>query len=83
MERWAVFATIGTAILPTIGALIFLWSDVQTMKQTKIDYREVAELRTEVTKQLTKNTEAIENLNKLIRMFIEERRKNEQKESSN
>ena len=83
MRRTDLFISIGTAILPIIGALIFLWSDVQTMKQTKIDYREVAELRTEVTKQLTKNTEAIENLNKLISMFIEERRKNEQKESSN
>ena len=74
---------LGTAILPVIGALIFLWSDVQTMKQTKVDYREVAELKTEITGQLSKNTEAIESLNRLISKLLDERRPLDKTVSSN
>ena len=74
MNRLGIIVSIGTAIIPIIGALMFLWSDVQTMKQTKVDYREIAELKTEVTGQLSKNTEAIENLNRLIGRLLDERK---------
>ena len=73
MKITQLLCALATAILPIIGALIFLWSDVQTMKQTKVDYREIAELKTEVTGQLSKNTEAIENLNRLISRLLDER----------
>ena len=73
MKITQLLCMLTTAILPIIGALIFLWSDVQTMKQTKVDYREIAELKTEVTGQLSKNTEAIENLNRLISRLLDER----------
>ena len=73
MKITQLLCMLATAILPIIGALIFLWSDVQTMKQTKVDYREIAELKTEVTGQLSKNTEAIENLNRLISRLLDER----------
>jgi hypothetical protein len=82
MNRLGVIVSIGTAILPIIGALIFLWSDVQTMKQTKVDYREIAELKIEITGQLSKNTEAIENLNRLISRLLDERKEWNGKEIS-
>lgn len=53
-----------TAVLPIILALIVLYADVQSLKGNKADYREVAELRVHMTEQLSKNTEAINNLNK-------------------
>ena len=53
-----------TAALPIILALIVLYADVQSLKGNKADYREVAELRVHMTEQLSKNTEAINNLNR-------------------
>lgn len=52
------------AVLPIILALIVLYADVQYLKGTKADYREVSELRVHMTEQLSKNTEAINNLNR-------------------
>ena len=83
MKITQLIVALGTAILPVLGALIFLWSDVQTMKQTKVDYREVAELKTEITGQLSKNTEAIESLNRLISKLLDERRPIDKTVSSN
>ena len=83
MERFGVLASIGTAILPIIGALIFLWSDVQTMKETKVDYREVAELKVEMIGTLSKNTEAIEGLNKILDRFLNERSQRVKEASGN
>jgi len=53
-----------TAVLPIILALIVLYADVQSLKGNKADYREVSELRVHMTEQLSKNTEAINNLNR-------------------
>ena len=83
MKITQLLCALATTILPIIGALIFLWSDVQTMKQTKVDYREIAELKTEVTGQLSKNTEAIENLNRLISRLLDERSNHGKEVSSN
>lgn len=74
MKKIETYIAILAMILPIIGCLILLWSDVQTIKVTKADYREVAELKTEMIGQLSKNTEAIENLNKLINRMLEDRR---------
>lgn len=74
MKITQLIIALATMVLPIVGALIFLWSDVQTMKQTKAEYREIAELKTSVTGQLSKNTEAIENLNRLINELLKERR---------
>ena len=74
MKITSLIATIASLVLPIIAALIVLWSDVQTIKYTKVDYREMAELKTSVTGQLSKNTEAIENLNRLINELLKERR---------
>jgi len=82
MKITSLIATIATLVLPIIAALIVLWSDVQTIKYTKVDYREVAELKTSVTGQLSKNTEAIENLNRLISELLKERREAYGKEVS-
>lgn len=75
MRRAIPYGLIVSLALPIIGALIVLWSDVQTIKVTKADYREVSVLETKLTGQLSKNTEAIENLNKLIERLLDERRK--------
>ena len=82
MKITSLIATIAALVLPIIAALIVLWSDVQTIKYTKVDYREVAELKTSVTGQLSKNTEAIENLNRLISELLRERREAYGKEVS-
>ena len=82
MKITSLVATIATLVLPIIAALIVLWSDVQTIKYTKVDYREMAELKTSVTGQLSKNTEAIENLNRLINELLKERREAYGKEVS-
>jgi len=82
MKITSLIATITSLVLPIITALIVLWSDVQTIKYTKVDYREMAELKTSVTGQLSKNTEAIENLNRLINELLKERREAYGKEVS-
>lgn len=82
MKITSLIATIAALVLPIIAALIVLWSDVQTIKYTKVDYREMAELKTSVTGQLSKNTEAIENLNRLINELLKERREAYGKEVS-
>ena len=82
MKITSLIATITSLVLPIITALIVLWSDVQTIKYTKVDYREMAELKTSVTGQLSKNTEAIENLNRLISELLRERREAYGKEVS-
>ena len=82
MKITSLIATLAALVLPIIAALIVLWSDVQTIKYTKVDYREVAELKTSVTGQLSKNTEAIENLNRLISELLRERREAYGKEVS-
>lgn len=82
MKITSLIATIAALVLPIITALIVLWSDVQTIKYTKVDYREMAELKTSVTGQLSKNTEAIENLNRLINELLKERREAYGKEVS-
>jgi hypothetical protein len=82
MKITSLIATITSLVLPIITALIVLWSDVQTIKYTKVDYREMAELKTSVTGQLSKNTEAIENLNRLISELLKERREAYGKEVS-
>ena len=82
MKITSLIATLAALVLPIIAALIVLWSDVQTIKYTKVDYREVAELKTSVTGQLSKNTEAIENLNRLINELLKERREAYGKEVS-
>ena len=74
MNKLETYLSILAMVLPIIGCVILLWSDVQTIKVTKADYREVAELKTEMIGQLSKNTEAIDNLNQLIKMMLEERR---------
>lgn len=73
MKKVETYLAIVAMALPIIGCMILLWSDVQAIKVTKADYRELAELKTEMIGQLAKNTEAIDNLNKLIKMLLEER----------
>lgn len=82
MKITSLITTLAALVLPIISALIVLWSDVQTIKYTKVDYREMAELKTSVTGQLSKNTEAIENLNRLINELLKERREAYGKEVS-
>ena len=74
MRRIEIIIAIFVSVLPIVSALLVLWSDVQAIKVTKAEYREVAELKIECSKQLSRNTEAIENLNRLISRLLNERR---------
>jgi len=74
MKRLEAFIALAVATFPIISVSIVLWSDVQNLKTVKADYREVAEIKTEFVGQLSKNTEAINNLNKTIEHLLDERR---------
>lgn len=75
MHKAIPYGLIVSLALPIIGTLIVLWSDVQTLKVTKADYREVSKLETTLTGQLSKNTEAIESLKRVLELYLDERSK--------
>ena len=83
MQKALPLSLIVSLALPIVGILIVLWSDVQTLKATKADYRELAKLETNVMGQLSKNTEAIENLNRVLERYLNERSTHEQQKTSN
>jgi len=62
-KQWAALSV----LLPIIGALIILYSDVQMMKATKADASEVSSIRIDFTKQMTRNTAAIESLSEVMK----------------
>ena len=74
MKVTSLLVAIASAILPMLGAMIMLWSDVQTMKKTKLEYRELAEFRTEVTGKLSTINESIKGLDSSVGRLLDERR---------
>jgi len=70
MKITSAWASVVCAILcPIVVAIIILYSDVQTMKVTKADNSKVEEINMSFTKQMTRNTVAIENLNLTLKEF--------------
>jgi len=76
-------------LVPVAAGLIFMYSDVQKLKETKADKLEVAEVRSELGKQLALNTQAIKNLdttlvqfNKFIHRALSQRGNNNEREDS-
>jgi len=68
MQNLATWAgVLVAALLPVVAALVILYSDVQSLKVTKAEQREVLELKVDFTKQMTRNTTAIENLNETLK----------------
>lgn len=65
---WA--AVIAALVIPIVTALVILYSDVQSLKISKANARTVSKLRIEVTKQMTRNTVAIESLDETLKEFI-------------
>lgn len=63
-NKVTMWSALIATVLPIIFALVVLYSDVQSIKGSKADYRELAEMRLITTEQLSKNTEAINNLNR-------------------
>jgi hypothetical protein len=61
------FAAVTALLIPVLTSIILLFSDVQTIKATKAEKKEVAEIRLEFSKQLVKNTTAIEALNDTLK----------------
>jgi len=66
--------TIITTILPILAVLVVLWSDVQTIKKTKLEYRELADFRTEVTGKLSCIDQSIKGLDESVNRLLDERR---------
>ena len=64
--------TLLVALIPMSAALVILYSDVETLKVTKASTHEVMELKVEFTKQMTRNTTAIENLNSTLKLMRED-----------
>lgn len=58
-------------VMPIVSALVILYSDVNTLKFTKAETKEVAALQLKFTEQMTRNTAAIENLNETLRDWKE------------
>lgn len=54
-------------VIPILGFLVMLHTDMQTLRETKADCKEVSELKLDISLQLVRNTTAIENLNSLLR----------------
>lgn len=70
MKDKATWAGVVVAVLvPIVASLVILHSDVQSLKVTKAEQREVLELKVEFTKQMTRNTVAIENLNETLKQI--------------
>jgi hypothetical protein len=61
------FAAMTALLIPILTSIILLFSDVQTIKATKAEKKEVAEIRLEFSKQLVRNTTAIEALNDTLK----------------
>jgi hypothetical protein len=61
------FAAVTALLIPILTSIILLFSDVQTIKATKAEKKEVAEIRLEFSKQLVRNTTAIEALNDTLK----------------
>jgi F0F1-type ATP synthase membrane subunit a len=59
-------------LLPILSVLVLLYSDVQSLKHTKADNQCMMDLKVEVTQQMTKNTSAIEALNKTLKLLRED-----------
>lgn len=74
MKLTTLLVAIATAILPMLGAMILMWSDVQTMKKTKLEYRELADFRTEVTGKLSTINESIKGLDRSVSRLLDERK---------
>lgn len=73
-------ASLGVALLGVVGILVTMWSDVQTLKVTKVDIKEVHEMRLEFVRLITHNTEVIERLDRTL-LKMEEL--NDKEKSSN
>ena len=74
---WTVCGIVSTILLPILVSLIVLYSDVQVLKETKADCsalttatikssKEITEIKVNFTKQMTRNTMAIEGLTLVI-----------------
>ena len=76
-NNWTTYGIVSTILLPILVSLIVLYSDVQVLKETKADYsalttvttktsKEITDIRVNFTKQMTRNTMAIEGLTLVI-----------------
>lgn len=50
-----------------MAALIFMYSDVEKLKVTKAEDKEMMEIKLVFSEQMARNTTAIENLNETLR----------------
>ena len=77
MNTWTICGIVSTILLPILVSLIVLYSDVQVLKETKADCstltaattksnKEITDIRVNFTKQMTRNTVAIEGLTLVI-----------------
>lgn len=74
MKVTGLCVSIIAVMLPMLGAIVLMWSDVQTMKETKLEYRELAEFRTEVTGKLSCIDQSIKGLDESVNRLLDERR---------
>jgi len=69
------------ALFPIVASMVILYSDVQSLKLTKVEQKEMTELKVDIATQMTRNTTAIENLNETLKQIGG--RLNEQQTRSN
>jgi len=66
MNKFTISATVGV-LVPIISALILMYSDIQELKSTKADNKEVYEFKMSLTEPMLRNTIAVENLNETLK----------------
>lgn len=66
----SAWAAVACALLgPIVAALIFMYSDVEKLKVTKAEDKEMMEIKLVFSEQMARNTVAIENLNETLKIL--------------
>lgn len=66
----SAWAAVACALFgPIVAALIFMYSDVEKLKVTKAEDKEMMEIKLVFSEQMARNTVAIENLNETLKIL--------------
>lgn len=74
-------AIVCTLLGPIIAALIFMYSDVEKLKVTKAEDKEMMGIKLVFSEQMARNTVAIENLNDTLKRLQKGDKHEQYKES--
>jgi len=68
MKTFSAWISCAIAVIfPIVASMVMLYSDVQSLKVTKVEQTEMTDLKINFATQMTRNTSAIENLNETLK----------------